>query len=211
MYISAVIPAYNEERTVGDVVATIKKVKSIHEIIVVSDGSRDRTALVARKLGVKVVEHRKNKGKGAAIKSGLDVCSGDIVLFLDADLIGLRPLHVESLLEPVINSTADMTIGIFSSGRLTTHLAQVISPQLSGQRAVKKEVLDSISNLEETGYGLEITLTRYAEKENLRVLEVELQDLTHIMKEEKLGVLRGFHERIKMYWQIIKGFKFARR
>lgn len=211
MFISAIIPAYNEENTVGDVVETIKKVSGIHEIIVVSDGSEDNTAYIAKKCGATVLELGENMGKGAAIKEGLVICKGDIVLLLDADLIGLTDRHITDLLAPVLKGEADMTVGVFSNGRLTTNLAQKIAPQLSGQRAVRKQILDRIANLEDMGFGIEMALTKHAEKENIRVAEIELEHLTHIMKEEKFGFVKGFGQRIRMYWQIVRGARLIRR
>ena len=109
----AIIPAYNEEKTIGHVLAVLKVTPLINKIIVVSDGSTDNTVQVAKSYGVEVIELSENRGKGGAIKAGLDNNKADVVLFLDADLIGLTPKHVLDLLEPVVNDHADMTIGIF--------------------------------------------------------------------------------------------------
>ncbi|MCR4434598.1 MAG: glycosyltransferase family 2 protein [Clostridiales bacterium] len=211
MFISAIIPAYNEEKTIVQVISVLKRMGKIGEIIVVSDGSTDRTACISQMAGAKVIQQPKNMGKGAAVKAGLEWSRGDVILLLDADLIGLREEHVNRLLEPIVQNRADMTLGVFSSGRIPTHLAHKISPCLSGQRAVRKSILEGISNLELLGYGMEIALTKYAETENIRLCEVELGDLTHVMKEEKLGLVRGFIERIKMYRQILREMKLARR
>jgi len=67
---------------------------------------------------------------------------------------------------------------------------------------LKRYVLESIYGIEDMGYGFEISLTRYAQSENVRVKVVLLKELTHVMKEEKLGIVRGLGERAKMYWQI---------
>jgi glycosyltransferase involved in cell wall biosynthesis len=211
MLISAIVPAYNEEDTVEGVISTIRASGLVDEIIVVSDGSSDKTAALARKSGAHVLELPHNHGKGGAIKKGFEVCSGQVILLLDADLIGFRTEHIAKLLAPVLDDNCDMSIGLFNSGRLATDLAQKISPQLSGQRALKRELLDSISNIEDTGYGIEMALTIQAEKQNCRVCEVFLEDLTHVTKEEKLGLARGFLQRIKMYWQIVRGARLARR
>ena len=211
VYISAIIPAFNEESTIANVLNTLKMADNINEIIVVSDGSTDDTALISRRCGARVVELPQNRGKGAAIKAGLNICRGDIILLLDADLVGLKTVHVESLLKPVAAARSDMAVGVFSNGRFSTDMAQKITPQLSGQRAVRKWILDRMANLELSGYGVEVALTRYAEEENIPVLFVELADLTHITKEEKLGFFRGFAQRLKMYWEILKGLSLARR
>ena len=68
----------------------------------------------------------KNIGKGAAIKKGFEKTDSEILLFLDADLIGLNTGHIYSLINPIINDSADMAIGIFSKGRLITDFPQFI-------------------------------------------------------------------------------------
>lgn len=202
-----IIPAYNEERTIADVINAAKKVDLIEKIIVVSDGSTDNTAKIARECGAEVIELEINRGKGAAIKAGVDNTNANVLLLLDADLIGLTENHIIDLLLPVLKDEADMSIGIFSSGRFTTDLAQKVAPQLSGQRAIKKDVLSKINNIDITRYGVEIALTKSVEKEGYRVKNVELKDLTHIMKEEKLGLRKGFAARMRMYWDIIRCLK----
>ena len=207
MGIECIIPAYNEEKTIGNVIKAVKESNMIDNIVVVSDGSNDGTAAAARSLGVCVIEYSENRGKGAAIKIGVENTSSDILLLLDADLIGLTRKHVVDLLMPILKEEADMTVGVFSNGRFSTDLAQRIAPNLSGQRAVRRNIIDSINNLDIMRYGVEVALTQFANKKGYRVKTVELKDMTHIMKEEKLGFRKGFKLRMKMYWDIIKCLK----
>jgi hypothetical protein len=123
---------------------------------------------------------------------------------LDADLLGLTEKHVLNLVEPVINDEADMTIGIFEKGRIATDLAQKMAPYLSGQRALKFSLLEKISDLDVARFGVELALNRFMESSNIRVKEVLLYDMSHVMKEEKMGVWKGMAARMKMYWEIIK-------
>jgi glycosyltransferase involved in cell wall biosynthesis len=204
MNVTAVIPAYNEEQTIAGVVNCVKGIDKIKKVIVVSDGSTDRTAEIAKKCGAEVIELNENIGKGGAIKAGINECGTEVILFLDADLIGLTKKHVLDLIEPVISDKADMTIGIFKNGRMVTDLAQKVTPYLSGQRAIKKSIIDRIPNMDITRYGVEVALTKYVDKSSARVLEVDLPDMTHITKEEKLGIIKGVQARIKMYWDIVK-------
>lgn len=204
MSISAIIPAYNEGKTIGNVLRVVKSVPLINEIIVISDGSTDDTASIAKDYEAYVVELPSNIGKGGAIKAGLDVCNSEIILLLDADLIGLKMNHIYDLLVPVINNEFDMTVGIFKHGRAVTDLAQKIAPILSGQRALKKYILEEIPNIDLVRYGLEMALTKLVNNESYRVKEIYLQDITHLTKEEKMGLVHGFSSRMKMYWDIVK-------
>ncbi|HHU75615.1 MAG TPA: glycosyltransferase family 2 protein [Firmicutes bacterium] len=204
MDVMAIIPAYNEERTIGEVLSVLKEVPLVKKVIVVSDGSTDNTVQVARSYDVEVVELHENRGKGGAIKAGIDNVKADVVLFLDADLLGLTPVHVYNLLRPVLDGEADMTIGIFEKGRIATDLAQKMAPYLSGQRAIKFSLLEQISDLDVARFGVEMALNRFVESSKIAVREVLLHDMSHVMKEEKLGVWKGMAARMKMYWEIIK-------
>ena len=209
MSIAAVIPAYNRENSIGHVLNTVVKTKQISnifsDIIVVSDGSTDRTAEIAWSYGARVIELPQNMGKGYAMKTGLDNTTAPVILFLDADLIGLKPEHILNLVKPVYKDTADMALGIFYSGRGITSLAQRLAPYLTGQRTVKRWILEALNDEDwSSGYGIEVALSYYARKYKLRVMEVPLYNVTQIIKEEKLGLTRGMAARMKMYWEIAR-------
>ncbi|NLZ43615.1 MAG: glycosyltransferase family 2 protein [Clostridia bacterium] len=203
MAVAVVIPAYNEERTVARVIRAVRNSPGIFQIVVVNDGSTDRTAAVARKAGAEVIDHPENMGKGAAVATGVAATTAGIILLLDADLVGLRPSHIQALLEPVLRDEADMTVGVFTDGRKATDLSQRLTPFLSGQRAVKREILEAVTDLKSSGFGMEVSLSRFARKENLRVFYIPLRRISQIMKEEKRGIVQGFAARLKMYWEII--------
>jgi glycosyltransferase involved in cell wall biosynthesis len=206
MKIIAIIPAFNEAKTLGGVLSVLVRVPVIEEIIVVNDGSTDTTGEVARQYSVRLVSLPENRGKGGAIKAGLDRSRADVILFLDADLIGLRTEHVDQLLTPVIDGSAVMSVGLFENGRVATDLAQKVAPYLSGQRAVRREVLEMVNDMDISRFGVEMAITKIVEGKDLIVKEVYLRDLTHVTKEEKLGVIKGFAARMKMYWEIVRYF-----
>lgn len=207
MKISVIIPAYNEEATIAEVIKTVKQVPIINSIIVVSDGSTDRTVEIANSLKVNVFEMKKNIGKGGAIKKGFEKTDSEILLFLDADLIGLNTQHIYSLVNPIIKDLTDMTVGIFSKGRLLTDLSQMIMPFLSGQRAMKREIIDLIHDLDLLKYGLEVAINKVVKKHDYRVTKVKLINLTQLLKEEKYGIVEGAKQRLQMYLDIIKQLK----
>lgn len=206
MRIIAIIPAFNEAKTLGGVLSVLVSVPVIDEIIVVNDGSTDTTGEVAKQYNVRLVSLVENRGKGGAIKAGLDRSRADVILFLDADLIGLRTEHVDQLLGPVIDGSAVMCVGLFENGRVATDLAQKVAPYLSGQRAVRREVLEMVNDMDISRFGVEVAIKKIVDGNELIVQEVYLRDLTHVTKEEKLGVLKGFAARMKMYWEIVRYF-----
>ena len=113
MKLIVIIPAYNEEKTIGTVIKSIpNKINGITklEIIVVDDGGKDRTPEIARKSGALVVSHSTNKGVGAAFQTGIDKAielKADIILNMDADG-QFNPLDIPKLIQPIIAGTADM-------------------------------------------------------------------------------------------------------
>jgi glycosyltransferase involved in cell wall biosynthesis len=202
--VTAIIAAYNEEKTIGPILDVLKNSPYVEQVVVVSDGSTDRTVEVARNKGAEVVELSSNIGKGGALYRGLEYIRTDVVLLLDADLVGLQEFHVKNLVEPVLKEEADITIGVFEKGRLATDFAQKIAPFLSGQRAIRADLLQNISDMEVSRFGVEVAINRYIRRNGVRVKLVNLPGLTHVMKEEKFGLVKGFKERMKMYWEILK-------
>jgi glycosyltransferase involved in cell wall biosynthesis len=203
--VAAIIPAYNESKTVGGVIEVLTRCRMIDQIVVVSDGSTDRTVQTALAYkDVEVIELLENRGKGGAIYAGKEQTDAEILLFMDADLIGLSDYHVTSLLQPVLSGAAAMTVGIFENGRVATDIAQKMAPFLSGQRALRRELLEQIPYFEFSRFGAEIALHRYVADNNIPVRQVALPDLSHVMKEEKLGLCKGIFARGKMYWEIAK-------
>ncbi|MDH7602970.1 MAG: glycosyltransferase family 2 protein [Armatimonadota bacterium] len=200
---SVILPAYNERDRIGAVLAAVKQARLADEIIVVSDGSTDGTyELVAADPDVKAIRLDTNRGKGAAMYVGAQNTDADILLFLDADLVGMDGEKVDALIEPVSQNRADMAIGIFKGGRGPTDLAQFIAPYISGQRSLRRDVFLSIPGIDSVRSGVETAITRYFRSHGLRIERVPLVGCTHYMKEEKLGVLRGFASRLRMYAEI---------
>jgi len=205
--IAVIVPAYNEEGQIGAVLNVLKKVNLIEEIIVVNDGSSDKTSAVAKSYNVRVVDKEINEGKGAAMQAGIESTDADIIGFIDADLTGIMPGHIENLIKPILDDPElMMTVGIFTGGRLRTDLAQTIVPFISGQRVVRKEFLAGLPDLSKTGFGVEVVITKHAKQNKFKIKEVPLPNASQVMKEEKFGVLDGFKARMKMYGDIAKQY-----
>jgi len=203
MKTAAIVPAYNERDRISAVLDAIKGAALVDEIVVVSDGSTDGTyELVSRDPAVRAVRLESNRGKGGAMKAGAESTDAEIVLFLDADLIGMNGEKVDAIVRPVAEDRADMAIGVFAKGRRATDLAQFLTPYISGQRAMRREVFLAIPDIEGVRSGVETAITRYFKSRGLRVERVTLVGCTHYMKEEKFGFIRGFASRVRMYAEI---------
>ena len=115
MKLSIIIPVYNEEATVARIIAKVKGVKLPRElereIIVVDDGSSDESSKILEKInGIKLFQHIKNKGKGAAIRTGLGIATGEIVLIQDADL-EYDPNDYSRLISPILEGKTKVVYG----------------------------------------------------------------------------------------------------
>jgi glycosyltransferase involved in cell wall biosynthesis len=199
------IPAFNEEKTIAPVIRVALE-SSLGPVLVVDDGSSDQTASVAERAGATVLKLPKNLGKGGAVFEGVRALQTEIVLLIDADLTGLTAKHLKDLAQPVLDSEAEMSRGVFTGGRWATTAAQQLTPQLNGQRAIKREKLLKIHGLRESRYGIEIAITDQAKRENWRTVDVAMPDISQVMKEEKRGFWQGLKIRLWMYADIVRTY-----
>lgn len=180
--VSIVIPAYNEEKaiatTLDAVLAAVAASPRRYQVIVVNDGSRDRTAEEAASRAVQVVNHRRNRGYGASLKSGTLAARGDVVLFYDADN-QFEPSDIDRLVTELADH--DAVLGARTSGShapfsrrggkrllgwLANYLARTRIPDLNcGLRAIRREVLLDYLHLLPNGFSASTTTTLVLLKE----------------------------------------------
>ena len=207
--VAAIVPAYNEEKTIADVVQILSASPLIDEVIVVSDGSTDQTALMAQRAGARVITHKEQNGKGQALIIGVEETQAPILVFFDADLRGLTQEHVACLILPVLSGARSMNVGLRDRGvfltRLTRHL-----PLISGERALKRCVFDQIPQEYLQGFMIEQTLNYYCRIKHLRYGSVLLTGLSIRRKYEKVGWPRALWEYKKMFSEIIKAMILVR-
>ncbi len=205
MKVATIIPAYNEEESIGPVVRVARENNLINEVIVVDDGSSDATSEIARENEAKVVRIENNQGKGKALEIGVQQTKADLLLFLDADLVGLTSQHLTMLLEPVLKGSADMTVGAIDRKMFRTFLNEWFrkteSP-FSGMRAIKRSFWEKIPKKYKKKFYIESVITYLAKKNNLKVVPFVLGGVRHITKERKMGFWEGSKARWKMNWQI---------
>jgi glycosyltransferase involved in cell wall biosynthesis len=227
---SVIVPAFNEAGRITNVLKTIAAARLVDEIIVVTDGCSDSTADEARgfaarlekgdvttavdgkPLVCRVLELEHNIGKGGAMTYGAHRTESDVILFLDADLIGLTADQVDMMLMPLLdadpNTRADMSLGLFSGARggafgWWLSLCHRKVAALTGQRAIRRDVYLAVPGLTRSRFGVETAITRYVKYAwKLRTVDVTLYGVTHPCKEEKIGLLRGFKHRSAMYCEI---------
>jgi glycosyltransferase involved in cell wall biosynthesis len=195
MKLSVIIPVYNEVGSIQEILKRVQATKLAREIIVVDDGSSDGTRDVLRKLdgkgGIRVVLHEQNKGKGAAVRSGLGAAKGDILLIQDADL-EYDPRDYPHLLQPIKEGIADVVYGSrFLGGPrrvvmfwhmvanyLLTLMTNVLYDTIltdmeTGYKVFRREVIDGMV-IHANGFNFEPEFTAKILKRHYRIFEVPI-------------------------------------
>lgn len=195
------IPAYNEGRRIEPVLDVVCSYERKAKVVVIDDGSVDDTKSKAEKYPVEVISHKENRGKGAALQTGIDFAGpADYWVFLDADLINLKHEHIDQLLDPLIEDPKTaMTVGRFVEGRKNVDLVQRFISITNGQRGLSGWLISQLPDLCWCRFGVEVFMTRLTEHWDLPLKTPHLKGITHYGKEEKFGILRGFYYRILMY------------
>lgn len=204
--VAAVVPAFNEELTILNVLKTILDSGYFDEVIVVDGNSTDKTAEISEKAGVRVIKESKREGKGMAMKKGLQASEAEIIVFFDADLIGLKKEHISLILLPVLNNEVSMCTGARGHWAGLPYVISKIDPLLAigGERAIKKHILENIPEKFIQGFTVEMALNYYCKVKKIPTRIVKLNGLKLVPKEKKWGVGKGFTERLTEIWQLIK-------
>jgi len=204
MRVSAIVPALNEEKTIGEVVQVLCSSSLVSEVIVVSDGSTDATAIRAKEAGAIVLSLPKRGGKGSAMMHGLMKTDAPVIIFTDADLQGFTKDHIETLLLPVLSGSRIMNIGLRDRGWFLTRLSAYL-PLISGERALKREVLEQIPAEFLQGFMVESAMNYWCRIHKAHYGSVLLKGLSIRRKYEKVGWLLGLQQYVKMSFQIVWG------
>ena len=178
--VSAIVPVFNEERTVSQVISTLLMNPSIDEIICVNDGSTDASLDIIKQFTgkIKIIDLINNYGKGYALSIGIENAKGDIVAFFDADLINLSNAHIDSLLAPILTNQSNGVVGYLSSNKTSFFV------NLTGERAyLKSDLLPYLEEMAKTRFGVEVFLNHLFEKEDIR--KVPLENLKGLLKPQK--------------------------
>jgi len=212
--ISIIIPAYNESDIIGQLVKKVKDIYPGSEVIVVDDGSRDETASVARESGAIVYSHPYNIGNGAAIKSGIRIASGEILVFMDGD--GQHdPENIEKMLD--FFPEYDMVVGARLKGNhlswlrgfgnrilnwLSSYVAKFpIQDLTSGFRAIKSEIAQNLLYLIPNTYSYPTTLTLGVLRSGRSLKYVPIN--VYIRKTGKSNI-KPFHDGARFFMIITK-------
>ena len=228
MKLSIVIPIYNEERTISDLVYAVESANKLgldNEILLVDDFSTDKTSEILTKIhsdnpSLIIVKHSFNQGKGAALRSAFQQVSGDIILIQDADL-EYDPKEYPKLLKPIIENKADVVYGsrfrsdqetrvLYFWHRVANGLLTLMSNMFTnlnltdmetGYKVFRKDILDKIK-LKENRFGIEPEITaKIACLPNVRIYEVGISYFGRTYEEgKKIGIKDAF----RAFYAIVK-------
>ena len=229
--LSVVIPVYNEEHTLHDIVDRVCAVPIKKEIILIDDCSRDRSRELLEQLALRgkqddmnhfqCLYHSKNQGKGAALRTGFTQATGDIVLVQDADL-EYDPTEYPRLIQPIIEGQADVVFGSrflgdhphrvlyfwhFLANKFLTALSNCFSnlnltDMETCYKVFKKEVLQEIApKLKQNRFGFEPEITARIARRRLRVYEMSISYFGRTYDE---GKKIGWRDGVKALWCIVR-------
>ncbi|MEK6919123.1 MAG: glycosyltransferase family 2 protein [Nanoarchaeota archaeon] len=220
--LSIIIPAFNEIRSISQIIKKVKAVKIPKEIIIIDDGSTDGTREFLEKINdteIKVFFHDKNRGKSSAIRTGIKHVTGDITIIQDADL-EYDPADYKRLIKPIIDgrvkvvygsrfSTPDKRPGIlnpyFAANRVLTHMANILySSKITDEPTCYKvfdtSVLKSL-HLKSKRFEFCPEVTAKVSKAGWKILELPISYYPRTLKE---GKKIKFRDGIEAIWTLIK-------
>ncbi len=201
--VSALVPAYNEAARLGAVLATLTTYSGFAEVIVVDDGSTDHTeTLVQGFTGVRYLKNAKNLGKGMSMERGVAAAAGDIIFFCDADIHGLTHAMIERIVGPVASGAVSMSIGMRDRKIHYARRFMWLVPLLGGERALTKELWQSIPVQYKSHFKIETALNYYASMTPNGSSSTLCKGLLQTIKERKYGLLEGFRRRLRMIYDI---------
>jgi len=224
-HISVVVPVYNEARTLREIVRRIRAVELPKQIILVDDGSTDGSREVLAEMeadaDLLILYHDRNRGKGAALRTGFAHATGDVVIVQDADL-EYDPAQYPLLIQPIVEGVADVVYGsrFVSEGphrvlyfwhavanRLLTTVSNMftdlnLTDVETCYKVFRREVIQAIApTLRENRFGVEIEITAKVARRKYRVYEL---GITYFGRTYNEGKKIGFRDAVRALWSIFR-------
>lgn len=204
MRVSCLIPAHNEAPRIGAVLEAALGHPLIDEVIVIDDGSTDATARVASRDGVRLLHMARNGGKTRALAAGIALSRGEVLLFLDADLIGLTPLDLTRLLQPVLSGDAATSISLRRNAPFLWRWIGL--DYISGERVLPRSMIEphATTLCALPRFGVEVFINSLWIAARHRIAVVRWTGVESPSKAHKRGVLAGLWGDLSMLADIAR-------
>ncbi len=222
--LSVIIPAYNEQATIGHVIQQVLRLETVVEVIVVNDCSRDKTGDIVRELAaseprIRLLEHKVNRGKTEALKTGFADVRGEIVIIQDADL-EYDPSEIPEVIQPIIDGKADVVYGSrflvrkasrvlyfyhFLANKALTFTSNLftninLTDVETGYKAFRAEIMRNMV-ITSSGFGFEIEVTAKVVKLKCAIYEVPISYYGRTYEQgKKIGPMDG----VAAFWYILR-------
>lgn len=192
MRLTCVIPAYNEEARIGAVLSAVLGHPLIDDVLVVDDGSQDGTSAVVRGFPeARLITLARNGGKTAALARGFAETRSEMILLIDADLVGLSPAHLTALIAPVMQGKAAMSISLRDNAPALWRWIGL--DYISGERALRRDLLtgqdEALARLPK--FGFEVFLNGLILTSRAPLAVVRLPGVKSPLKSAKYGFWTG--------------------
>ena len=203
--ISCIICAFNEAPRIAAVLGVVSGHPLLQEVIVVDDGSTDDTAAVVRHFpSARLISYPGNRGKSFAMATGIQAAHNEVLMLLDADLVGLCAEHVTALAAPVLLGQAAVSLSLRGNSLLAFRTIGL--DFVSGERVLRKELLsevvDEIRRLPR--FGVEVFMNRRIVDQQLPIAVTPWPHVTQSRKGEKLGYWKGIRAEWKMIADLLR-------
>ncbi len=222
--LTVIIPAYNEEATIEQVIRKILLLEALHEVIVVNDCSKDRTGDIVAELArseprIRLLQHPVNKGKTEGLKTGFAAASGEIVIVQDADL-EYDPVEIPEVIQPILDNQADVVYGSrflvrkaarvlyfyhYLANKALTFFSNLLTninltDVETGYKAFRTGIIKEMT-ITSSGFGCEIEMTAKLAKLGCAIYEVPI---SYYGRTYEQGKKIGLPDGIAALWYIVK-------
>jgi glycosyltransferase involved in cell wall biosynthesis len=171
------------------------------DVIVVDDGSTDGTGDIAAAHGARIVRRDGGGSKAHAMEAGVRATDAEAILFVDADLLGLRSHHLDAICKPFVEGRALMSIGTFDYGIWNPLVLRF--PPTTGERVIPRWVFDAVPPQKLDGYTIEVMINEVVAEGRLPTVARVMKGVTHRTKREKFGKIEGYRRSWRMFRQLI--------